>query len=53
MHDCRVRDSPPNEAHNHTGEREFATADDAVERMDELIRLAGRDVLNIRVRVDF
>jgi len=53
MRDCRVSDSPHNAAHNHTGEREFETADDAVERMDELIRLAGHDVLDIKVKVEF
>lgn len=53
MHDCKVGDSPPSAAHNHTGEREFATADGAVGRIDELIGLAGHDVLGIKARVEF
>ncbi len=53
MHDCKVSDASPYAAYHHIGEREVASADDAVARMDELIELAGRDVSNISVRVEF
>ena len=53
MRDCKVSDAHPTAAYNHVGERDFPTVDDAVDRMDELIRLAGRDAIDISVRVKY
>lgn len=51
MHDCKVSDAHPTAAYNHVGERDFSDEDEAVERMDELNRLAGRDAIDISLRV--
>jgi len=53
MHDCKVTDAKPTAAYHHVGERDFPDADAAVRRMVELKRLAGRDVIDISVRVKF
>ncbi len=52
MHDCKVSDASPYAAYNHVGEREFPSAAAAVGRMLELKELAGRDVIDISVRVE-
>jgi len=51
MHDCKVSDAEPTAAYNHVGERDFDDEDEAIARMDELIRLAGRDAIDISVRI--
>jgi len=43
----------PTVACHHVGERDFATTDDALRRMDELNRLAGRDVIKISARIKY
>jgi len=53
MHDCKVYDAEPTAAYHHVGERDFATTDDALRRMDELNRLAGRDVIKISARIKY
>ncbi len=53
MHDCKVTDAKPTAAYHHVGERDFPDEDAAVRRMVELKRLAGRDVIDISVRVKF
>jgi len=53
MHDCKVSDAHPTAAYTHIGERGFPSADDAIDRMDELKRLAGRDAIDISVRVKY
>jgi len=51
MHDCKVSDAKPTAAYHHVGERDFPTANEALKRMDELNDLAGRDALDISVRI--
>jgi len=51
MHDCKVSDAGPTAAHDHVGERDFGSANEAIARMDELIELAGEDALDISVRI--
>lgn len=51
MRDCKVSDAHPTAAYNHVGERDFPDEDEAVARMDELKRLAGRDAIDISLRV--
>lgn len=52
MHDCKVSDAEPTAAYHHVGERRFDTANDALRRMRELNRLAGRDAMDISVRIN-
>jgi len=53
LHDCKVSDAKPAAVYHHVGERDFATANEALERMRELNRLAGRDVPGISVRIRY
>lgn len=51
MHGCKVSDAEPTAAYDHVGERDFGDEGGAIARMDELIRLAGEDALDISVRI--
>jgi len=53
LHDCKVSDAKPTAAYHHVAERDFATTNEALKRMRELNRLAGRDVLDISVRIKY
>jgi len=53
MHDCKVSDADPTAAYDHVGERSFDSVNDALQRMRDLNRLAGRDALDISVRIKY
>jgi len=53
MRDCKVSDAKPTAAYNHVGERRFDSVNDALRRMDELNELAGRDAVDISVRIKY
>ncbi len=53
MHDCKVSDAGPTAAYDHVGERSFDSVDDALRRMRDLNRLAGKDALDISVRIKY
>ena len=53
MHDCKWSDASPYAAYHHVGEREFPNADDAVDRLGELVEHAGADAANISARAEF
>jgi len=53
MRDCKVSDAGPTAAYHHVGERRFESVNEALRRMDELNGLAGRDAVDISVRIKY
>jgi len=53
LRDCKVSDAEPTAAYHHVAERDFPDEDAAIDRMVELKRLAGRDVIDISVRIKY